>query len=283
MEISSTDCPDSAVLGEIDALVRLVRASCPACPGFPGSEEAERTWLLRDDRSRLLAFLAVCRPDADNLSECVGITRPEARRKGCMRSLLDAASPLLDDRDVLFSCDGGDKETKNALLAIGAEPAGPDQYLMGMDLAAGIAEKTEPERDSEHAIPLSPAGYRPALRMLRTAEEQPGGVRTLRYRFSREDFSGEGFSGESSGQPDAASCRADLLPNGTASFGEFLVAESLRGKGIGANAFARVLRDLRASGAARVILHTDSGNIPAVRLYKKAGFRILETLSIYSW
>ena len=286
MKISSTVRPEEAVLREISGLVRLARASHPACPGFPGNEETERTWLARDDSGKLLAFLAVCRPDGDHLSECVGITRPEARRKGVMRALLDAASPLLDSRDVLFSCDGEDPETKSALLAIGAEPAGPDQWLMGVELAADAARDTREEhlprnacRPSSGSASLpAPAGpgsaeSKPALWMRRAAESHPDGSRTLRYRFTADGLP----AGE------AVSCRANLLPGGTASFGEFLVAEKLRGRGIGAEAFARVLLDLRDAGARRVILHVDSGNIPAVRLYKKAGFRVLETLSVYFW
>ena len=77
MKISSTVRPEEAVLREISGLVRLARASHPACPGFPGNEETERTWLARDDSGKLLAFLAVCRPERSEIltAGTLGATR----------------------------------------------------------------------------------------------------------------------------------------------------------------------------------------------------------------
>lgn len=247
MNISSCPYPEAPVLAEIREIVRLARKTSPACPGFPEAEDTERTWLLRGESGQLLSFLAVLDPDPDNISECIGITRPDARRKGAMRALLAAAESLLDTRDVLFRADGNDRETAAALTALGAEKLPSVDLLMALDLPGGSFS-------SENGLKMAVSGENDHLR----------------YTFAL------------AGKP-AASCTADIFSDRTASFGNFEVAEPMRGKGIGTKAFARVLADLGGRNVCRVILHVESGNIPAVRLYKKAGFRVLETLSAWFW
>ena len=85
----------------------------------------------------------------------------------------------------------------------------------------------------------------------------------------------------------AAVCMARMQPvsdvPGTfhACFYGFRVHDLCRGLGIGEAAFCLVLNDLIARGCTRIVLHVGSDNYPALSIYKKAGFRITETLSYF--
>lgn len=59
------------------------------------------------------------------------------------------------------------------------------------------------------------------------------------------------------------------------------VEEGFRGRGLAGAMIGEMLRELRGYPFRRVILHVSGGNAPAVALYKKAGFRITETLSYF--
>ena len=59
------------------------------------------------------------------------------------------------------------------------------------------------------------------------------------------------------------------------------VRPALRRRGIGSRALSHVLAFLAREGVRLVFLHVSGNNLPAVSLYKKAGFRIAETLSYY--
>ena len=87
----------------------------------------------------------------------------------------------------------------------------------------------------------------------------------------------------------AAVCMARMQPvpdvPGTfhTCFYGFRVHDLCRGLGIGEAAFYLVLNDLIARGCTRIVLHVSSDNYPALSIYKKAGFRITETLSYFMY
>ena len=87
----------------------------------------------------------------------------------------------------------------------------------------------------------------------------------------------------------AAVCMARMQPvpdvPGTfhACFYGFRVHDLCRGLGIGEAAFCLVLNDLITRGCTRIVLHVSSDNYPALSIYKKAGFRITETLSYFMY
>jgi ribosomal protein S18 acetylase RimI-like enzyme len=54
---------------------------------------------------------------------------------------------------------------------------------------------------------------------------------------------------------------------------DILVAESARGRGIGRKLLERVLTEMKARGAPRVVLHTATDNHAAQKLFASLGFR----------
>ena len=54
---------------------------------------------------------------------------------------------------------------------------------------------------------------------------------------------------------------------------DILVAEAARGQGVGRRLLERVCSELRERGAARIVLHTATKNLPAQRLFAALGFR----------
>lgn len=71
---------------------------------------------------------------------------------------------------------------------------------------------------------------------------------------------------------DLDSC-GELEPVGT--------NEEHRGKGLAFAVLSRILRNLKAYGAETAYVRTDKDNVPAVRLYQKLGFRIID--EDYGW
>ncbi|KAF8422121.1 acetyltransferase [Tirmania nivea] len=59
------------------------------------------------------------------------------------------------------------------------------------------------------------------------------------------------------------------------------VAEPLRGNGVGGFMMAKVIEELRRSGASEVDLWVDEGREPARRLYKACGFEEMESVENY--
>ena len=83
-----------------------------------------------------------------------------------------------------------------------------------------------------------------------------------------------------SGDQKAGSFSLYLQPPSACLF-EVETAEPFRGRGLG-QAMIRQLQDLTpAIGISTLTLQVSGDNLPALRLYKKTGFHITETLSYY--
>ena len=88
------------------------------------------------------------------------------------------------------------------------------------------------------------------------------------------------FTAWLSGDQKAGSFSLYLQPPSACLF-EVEIAEPFRGHGLG-QAMIRQLQDLTpAIGISTLTLQVSGDNLPALRLYKKTGFHITETLSYY--
>lgn len=71
-----------------------------------------------------------------------------------------------------------------------------------------------------------------------------------------------------------------LLPysNGDVYFHDFNISGDLRGRGIGTDVFPSILNHLFASGYKNIRLQVSSSNPAALAIYKKFGFKVLESV-----
>lgn len=193
-------------------------------------------------------------PDSGEPAECFALTRPSRRQNGLFTALLDAAEEEYEDYELLFAIDHKSHGAVCALEALGAEPDS-QEYFMECDLKA---------------LPAPDSLCR--LRLRETEEDSE----TCLYEFFLQNVQ---TSGRSLSSP-AALCRTKTFGS-RACFYDFLVEAPLRGTGLGKEALLLVLGALRSRNCTGVFLHVSGGNLPAVSLYKKTGFRISETLSYY--
>ncbi len=199
----------------------------------------------------LTAFLALYVLE-ENLFECSAFTHPDWRQKGLFSALLEAAEIAYPDHQFSFPVPEGDVclPALSALNSLGAE-FWCREHLMTLD-AGNIPSCPFPK-----AVPIS-------LHITET-----DGLKTA------QAFYGGNL---------AASCSLDISqsPKGkTCCLHQVLVPESLRGKGWGTRFLLSLLPALKEQGVCRFLLQVSGENLPAIALYKKAGFQITETLSSY--
>ena len=186
--------------------------------------------------------------DSLPIDELIALTDPKARRRGCFQSLLTKASPLL--RPILrFSLpkasSGTDMPSRHFLLHIGAG-FDHDEYLMERKLSPAAA--CDPSAASDPS----------ALPLRLNARD---GLTEVSCRY------GECFLSDWS--------------NGVYLFG-MLVYERFRGQGYGTRILRALFHRLCTQGCSRVVLEVSSDNLPAIRLYRKMGFQMIEGVSYFT-
>ena len=228
-----------------------IRLSCPL--------DGDRFYLLTgespDGTGRPVLNSAIAVFEGDGLWECYGFTRPDARRRGYFNSLLEMleqdAAQALPEPDLCFVADPNSSAAVNVLAAIGAE-LWYEEYAM--------------EWNKDACGNLSPAPLSPSPLRLTSVSGGPE---------SRLDF-----TAWLSGDQKAGSFSLYLQPPSACLF-EVEIAEPFRGRGLG-QAMIRQLQDLTpAIGISTLTLQVSGDNLPALRLYKKTGFHITDTLSYY--
>ncbi|MBP3215986.1 MAG: GNAT family N-acetyltransferase [Clostridium sp.] len=298
--MSDTHIEHITSLSEAQATaVRALEETCRShhpCPAFPWKDYTD-VWLLWSedssapagtcalsgtaapsgacalpDRYRLAAVLAaIASPDE---VECIAMTAPELRRKGFFTELLDAATDFFGDTDLVFPAKSDDAETRLALEAAGAEKLSTE-YRMEKKLTAGTEEaSSSPAKDpgilKEHGVRSEQASRAGSAGLTMAVDDGEDGART--YTFYVSDTA----------EPAVYAGLCRTLQEGTAAcFYDFEIIEALRGKGLGQAALQLVLEHLRAAGTHKVFLHVSGDNLPAVRLYEKAGFAVTEAMDYY--
>ncbi|MCI9591421.1 MAG: GNAT family N-acetyltransferase [Lachnospiraceae bacterium] len=202
----------------------------------------------------LAAFLALYILE-DKLFECSAFTRPDRRQKGLFSALLEAAEAAYPDHQFSFPVPEGEAclPALSALDSLGAE-FWYREHLMALDA----------EHILSSAFPSFPAA---APFSLQIAEKD--GIKTAKAFYN---------------QILTASCSLDIAQfseGNICCLHQVLVPEELRGKGWGTRFLLSLLPALTEQGICRFLLQVSGENLPAIALYKKAGFQITETLSYY--
>lgn len=238
---------------EIKALVHACKQVIPLTLSFP-YEEVASFYLLYDPE--LVCALALILPLSDNpddTAECIAFTLPSKQRMGYFTSLFQAAEEEIEDTDLLFLTDNSSDGAARTLESLGAE-FDFDEYRM--------------ELDFNHA-PLTALGGSPERLLFHVVKDET----TVSFTFT--------FSLKT--DPSCASignCHAIIDENAACLYG-FFIEPQFRNMGLGTEAFLLAAAYLQMQHCTSASLHVSGDNAAAVRIYKKAGFRITETLSYY--
>lgn len=200
-------------------------------------------------------------------AEVAGMVDPTARRRGIGGALLDAALALCAQRG-----------RHHALLVVPSTGAG------GEDLARS---RGGVPHHGEHALvltgePVPPPLGHPGLAVRRAGRADADAVLALLASGFGEGRTPDGWPARLDGDAEptylvedgaapVATLRVQRHGDGAGVY-SFVVAEHLRGRGIGRAVLARVCSDLLADGAARVHLEVDVANENALGLYTSLGF-----------
>lgn len=220
---------------------------------FPVEEDCIY-YLLYDEDNLLSALCAFFNENGDY--ECSAYTRPSKRKQGHFTLLLDELLKETGDIDLIFPVEEACTDTVRTLEAIGAS-FWYQEHIMEVDSSAffksGLVEN---------------AGAPEALAIKADTKMAKGPVP---YIFLMN------------GRP-IGSCYMDSRGHSTYFHG-FEIKKELRGRGLGQACLSLLLETFFKQPATdrpeKLFLQVSGLNQPAMALYKKAGFRIRESLSYY--
>lgn len=220
---------------------------------FPMEEDCT-FYLLYDEDSLLSALSAFFNENGEY--ECYACTLPANRRKGHFALLLEELLKESGDIDLVFPVDETSEDTVRTLDALGAV-LWYQEHLM--ELTASVFSETGPAKSNCLAESLS-------LSIAHDPEEGP----------SRCTFLMNGSS--------VGSCYLDFRGQSAYFYG-FEIAENLRNHGLGSACLFLLLETCFSlpgpEKPKKLFLQVSGQNLPAMALYKKAGFQITESLSYY--
>lgn len=253
----------------------------PSCPAFPFEDLTSYYLLYAPQLVSALALVLPPSPYADETAECVAFTHPDHRQKNYFTALLQAAEAEIMERDILFLTDGRDTGALKTLERLEAE-YDSSEYRMELSLleVSPLLTNYYPEiyRNNPKISYVTPAATRS---LSWRTEQEDGSVRTYYFHLRNDSLpAGKADSDQVPPEPPDVICHISFSGTGACLYG-FFVDPLLRGCGLGKEALATVIHELKQEGLTTLFLHVSGDNTPAVNLYKKAGFRTTETLDYY--
>ncbi len=255
--------------GQIAGLAERCRLHDGIRLTYPLDEEDGCHYLTWED-GQILSVLAWLPYDEDT-AECIAFTRPDRRREGHFSRLLEQAIEEQADCDILFPVSGDCADTMAALDVLGAELEGRE-YQMEISLGADHPCFQRFAAGAPGGVPGAPGGV-PGMSGAHLKLREKTDFRTdpavVEFYPSKEE-------GLSVGSLETAPVSEDCV-----CLHHVEVEETARGQGYGSQMIGLLLGTLESRGIRRVILQVSADNTPALCVYKKAGFRITESLSYY--
>lgn len=234
---------------EIFSLTERCRLKGQTALSFP-IEFGSVFFLLYDPT--LTAVFSLSLPEnEEEPAEGVAFTLPEKQRQGYFSALFDAAAEEIEHTDLLFPLDIPNEGAVKTLKALGAE-LDTVHYKMELPLS-GFPGKSQ----------MSPKNGR-----LTAAVQENDLDSVFSFALTENPLSLAGIARASHTNHTACLYDFELLP-------EF------RGQGLGAEALFLFLSHMKKAGCKTVSLHVTEDNLSALKLYKKTGFCITESLSVY--
>ncbi len=265
----------------------LLQNICQGHDSISLSLPTEEGWVyyLLYDEDRLLS--ALCAFFNENSEwECCAFTLPQNRHQGCFTLLFEELLKETGEDDLLFSVEETCQDTVSVLKAIGAA-FWYQEHMMSLSISDfSQSELTKANCDPE-SISILPRG----------SSLCPEDKFTLPPRGSSlcpEDkftlLERHGFQDEPvhyiflAGEKAVGSCYLDLREKKSYLYG-FEIAEDMRNQGYGQTCLSLFLntyfKRFGPGNEKALFLQVSGQNLPAMALYKKAGFQITESLSNY--
>ena len=220
-------------------------------------DENPYAYLVFDDSDELIAYLGFIKIDANNMQVCMAVD-PEHRRQRIGTNLFLRLVSEFDSYSYSVSLDPKNETGKTFLKSLGFNFASKE---LSMELnkddfdfsAEPIELKIENDKSNENlnldSAPLKITGIINEEIEDNTVEQEIGWLYLIK---DKNSF-----------------CLCDIE-----------VSEEYREKGFGNRLLQTTLKD-SFKHADKIILHVTSDNTPAIKLYEKNGFKILETIDCY--
>lgn len=247
MTIFYTKAPSAQMISQMNELVHLCTEHEPITFS---SQTEDCSFVLLYDNQILLSFISLFFPDED-LCECTGFTHPSYRRQGYFSQCLEQVCDILAQREaetghmaeITFLSDGKSPDAAETLKALDAE-FWYAEFMMEISVQNLI----------EHTKPYSKLAQIEVL-----SEEQ--------------------FQVTSSSRP-CGTFYLYLTPD-YAFLHQLFIEPNQRKKGLALASLYYAGTCLIEKKVPLLRLQVSGLNLPALSLYKKAGFQIVETLSYY--
>lgn len=245
---------------------------------FP--EEGEEFWIL-EENGQAASFFSICRT-TESLWECSAFTLPHFRKKGYFSSLLDEVCRYSEpngDPELCFVTDRRCPAALSVLQELGAQLF-QEEYMMEYDLTA-----LQPPQSSliQWDQALSPEMIH-RLSSMEEGEEYFCSMKDPASMSHGKEGQKEApsfcLSRSSSLQELPVACRL-MAQGGSVYLYSLYTLPRLRRQGLAYTFFLSLIPILSAAGFEKLRLQVSGSNEPAMKLYKKTGFHITETLSFY--
>lgn len=251
MKLIRTHQLSPAHLPAVTALIRTCTETDRTAFTYPAGE-IRCHYLLFADSGQLAALYMILNPAEPEEAECIAFTRPDQRRKGYFRQLLEACTDDFPDMDIVFPVNHAVPSALKVMDALEADCISTN-YQMELYLpdAAG--------HQSAGTTPFPASGTKPGP----VLKEESESVLTL-----------------TGGTTVLGSCQLQYYES-SACLHHVGIRPEYRRQGYAAGMLKLLFPLLEDKGIKRLFLHVSADNSAAVSLYEKTGFRITETLSYY--
>nr|WP_314459369.1 GNAT family N-acetyltransferase [uncultured Clostridium sp.] len=252
MNLIRTTVPDALLSKDLLLLQEACNKHDHISLTFPLEEDCICCLLYENER--LLSALITFFTDSDTM-ECYGCTLPGERQKGHFTSLLKELVNDYPDCDFIFPVYENCQDGLKTLQAMEATFCYKEHF---MELSIPMSEKSIILKDSKDGGGLT----------ISSSRHSDG---PICYEFLKDDSV-------------VGTCSLDTQENNAYLYG-FEIPKALRGQGLGTaclRLFLKTYVSLPGDQRKNIIyLQVSDENLPAVSLYKKAGFHIRESLSYY--
>jgi ribosomal protein S18 acetylase RimI-like enzyme len=232
-----------------------------------------KSWILRYERGELIGVASIFAPMADEaeISVCI---KPEHRRKGLAKELIDAAYQNLKEcniKSILFVCD---RNSKNGM-----------KILKNKGFAIHHTEYTmqyikQPQENNNHRIIVKTAGENDIEILAPILLDAFGGTLEEAKRFMEASIKAEARKGYIGIKDNENIGIAFVGYDKDISINTVGIIKKEQNKGYGKELLKSIINQIDCRNR-DIIIDVDSNNAIAYKLYKSIGFKEIVTIDYY--